>query len=69
MVQEGYLVSTVAHFRCDSGYRLSEPSQESRSCERSGQWSGETQTCIEGTDSIQWLTDKTILRLFSICIN
>ena len=47
----GYIVDTLAQFYCDSGYRFSVSSAQSRRCERSGHWSGQTPTCIEGIDS------------------
>ena len=48
--EEGYVVDTLANFHCDSGYRASESSPESRKCERSGDWSGQMQMCIIGNE-------------------
>ena len=47
--EEGYIADTLAALDCDSGYKPSSSSPESRQCERSGDWSGQTQACIEGT--------------------
>ena len=47
--EEGYIVDTVAELNCDPGYKPSASSAESRQCEQLGDWTGQTQACIEGT--------------------
>ena len=37
---------TIASFFCDTGYRKDGP--DSRNCNTSGNWTGQTQTCIQG---------------------
>ena len=51
LTEVGYIVDTLAEFYCDSGYKPSESSPESRICERLGDWTGKTQLCIEGNES------------------
>ena len=51
LTEEGYLVTTLAELNCDPGHKPSASSQEPRRCERSGEWSGQTQTCIAGTEN------------------
>ena len=48
LTEEGYIVDTLAELHCDPGYKPSASSSESRRCERSGDWNGQTQTCILG---------------------
>ena len=48
LTEEGYIVDKLAELHCDPGYESSVSSTESRRCERSGDWNGQTQTCIGG---------------------
>ena len=48
--KEGYVVDTLAELSCDCGYRTSTFPAESRQCERSGDWNGQTQSCMEGNE-------------------
>ena len=45
--ENGYILDTIAHFNCDSGYRISDPSVQSIQCEQSIGWSGQTPRCIK----------------------
>ena len=47
--EEGYVVDTLANLHCDSGYRASGSPTGSRRCLRSGGWSGQMATYIEGS--------------------
>ena len=51
LTEEGYITGTLAELHCDPGYKPSVTSQEPRTCERSADWNGQTQTCIEGNDN------------------
>ena len=44
-------MDTTARLNCDSGYRPSDSSPETRWCDKSGNWSGQTQTCTEGNEN------------------
>ena len=51
LTEEGYSFDTLAELHCDPGYKPSVSSQESRRCEQSGNWNGQTQTCIGGNEN------------------
>ena len=48
--EEGYTVDTLSKLHCDLGYKPSASSPESRRCQRSGEWDGQTQTCTVGNE-------------------
>ena len=51
LTEEGYIFDTLAELYCDPGYKLSASSPVSRRCEKLGNWSGETQTCVAGNEN------------------
>ena len=48
--EEGYIVDTLAELHCNPGYKTSAYSPESRKCNRSGEWDGQAQTCVESNE-------------------